>query len=364
MLAKFGVLAVGGLLCADAKVIELGDRLGVGVHSRTDHEAHVAAAGFGGDKMERVYGKYAGLPMGEDALIAANWTKMVGDCNEKLGYAYTLDASGPTEKEPLIVYVTKGGQPAGVGTIVRPGPDGTKGLGAQQANYASPALPSWIKLSNAQLIEVAFRSGAIICDGNMDSSKVGTELTLNPRGGTQQNIPITQDQVEKDGWRQGSCYSGMGFHYFYDMKNSANGKFVFHHETVGPLVPMYHEGEINAIFFMAQQDQGTQVEGGNRWDPAALNATAMCKNGCAPETCSKNFSPPSGGFWNMMHIYFRDHDKVDCKPEENNLDCVALNPARNCCAKDAKEDKPPDDGASRVSVLAASLLALGVASLQ
>ncbi|CAE7369916.1 chl1, partial [Symbiodinium natans] len=102
-----------------------------------------------------------------------------------------------------------------------------------------------------------------------------------------------------------------------------------------PVVTMYHEGEINAIFFAAHLNQvSIPFLAANEWDK-------MCKNTCDTD-CD---FPGVVDSWSTAHIYFRDHTEVTCPSE---LHCSIKFPLRaSCCEASRTEDlhaaqNPPD----------------------
>lgn len=350
-------------------------RLGMPHHS--DHGRHdVSAAdtsgqGFlGGSVMERVYTNYASLPVGREALQAAGWTKHNTECDEHLGYAWTQHSSGPTTRKPLILYTTADGLPAGVGTIIQ------NFMPEQQKKWVtkSPLVAAADSQNDAFQIDVAFRSSDVCTEG-AGHSGIGDRLIVNPGGEDSMEVPLTYD----DSWKLGSCYDGMGTHAFLNT-NDPSSTMPWQTSDLFPIVPMYHEGEISAIFFASVTSQVTiPMIDANWWEPVTLDDAAMCTNAC-DEKC--DFTGNEGKEeWSTMHIYFNDHTKIKCAPD---LECLSegsvFMPGKaSCCpAKASKNHQPegsqPDDkqpGSNEpngvdwvvVGILSGILVALGVSGL-
>lgn len=287
---------------------------------------------FGGDVMERQFMVYNGVPVGEDALRHAGWHKHdENGCDPHLGFGWTKSQSGATKSEPLVVYTTAGGQSAGVGTII-------KGYGRepfptpQQKWASSTHLVGPKNDPEYAHIDVAFRSGSIVCSGASLSFKlsggdaVGDVIIVNPAGPNSKTIPLTEAQSEQEGWRRGSCFDGMGWHRFLDTSR-ADGTLSGKAENLFPVVAMYYEGTVNAIFFASTLDQVSMpILAPNGWDPKSLSPSQMCKNTC-DDDC--DFGETPDGVWSTMHIFLKDHSSVVC-PQSTH--CANSWPLRmGCC---------------------------------
>jgi len=282
---------------------------------------------FGGHKMERTFITYTDLPMGEEALTKKGWHKQNDECDPHLGFAWTEEKLGNTRKKPIVLYTTKGGQPSGVGMMFV-GLDGQEPLPEEQKKWATKAPMTRTTTSEASAhVDVAFRSGEILCSGEKDDAPVGTTLIVNPAGdaGTSLTIPITEAGVKDQGWHRGSCFDGMGWHWFFDT-SKRDGEMSWMADNLFPIVTMFHEGELNAIFFAAHQSQiSLPFLAANEWEPAALDNENMCKNTCDKECDFKGVVDK----WSTAHIYFRDHKEVTCPSD---LTCGITFPLRaNCC---------------------------------
>ena len=233
---------------------------------------------------------------------------------------------GNTKQKPIVLYTTKGGQPSGVG-MAFVGYSGEEPLPEEQKKWATadPLVPDVIDEAVAY-VDVAFRSGEIVCSGEMEEATVGTTLIVNPAGGeNSMTIPTTEAAVKEQGWHRGSCFDGMGWHWFLDTSKQ-DGGMSWMAKNLFPVVTMFHEGELNAIFFAAHTSQiSIPFLAANEWEPATLDNTNMCKNTC-DEDC--DFKGLTKG-WSTAHIYFRDHKEVTCPAD---LHCGITFPLRaNCC---------------------------------
>lgn len=299
---------------------ELGNQLRAG---------HPHEQGFGGSRMERTFTSYQGLPMGEEALKAAGWHKHGTTCDPALGFAWTEEASGATKDHPLKLYTTAGGQPNGVGYIILG--HGEDPLPGPQKKWATEEPIVEPKKGGAQTahVDVAFRTGDIVCSGNKEAAVVGDTLIVNPKGGydNKKVLPLTESGAHGEGWKRGSCFDGMGWHWFLDT-SVGGGRLSWKAENLFPIVTMYHEGEINAIFFASTINQvSIPLLKSNEWEPKALSNSEMCANLCDKDCTFSGLT--SAGPWSTAHIYFRDHSQVTC---DSNLKCGLKFPFRgNCC---------------------------------
>lgn len=258
----------------------------------------------------------------------AGWTKHdENGCDPHLGFGWTKSPSGATQTEPLVVYTTAGGQSAGVGTIIKgygqfPGP-----LPYPQQKWASSApLVEPKNDPDTAHVDVAFRSGSIVCSGETSGDKIGDVVIVNPAGPDSKTIPLTEAQSEQEGWRRGSCFDGMGWHRILDT-SKADGTLGMA-ENIFPVVAMYYEGEINAIFFASILNElSVPVVASNGWDPKLQSYSDMCKNTC-DDDCDFGTTPGHG--WSSMHIYWRDHKSVVCP---KSLQCHFTVPFRGACCE-------------------------------
>jgi len=312
--------------CLIAASLTLSASAELGSLLRSGHANH---ADFGGTVMERTFTMYNGLPVGEDELKTAGWTKNSDKgCDPHLGYSWSQPGSaGPSKSQPLTLYTTAGGQPSGVGVAILG--YGEDPLPAPQKKWATEKPLQSLPTANAVQIDVAFRSGDIICSGEKDQSSIGDTLIVNPKGSadTTMSLPLTETEADAAGWHRGSCFDGMGWHRFLDT-SLKNNKLSWKAENLFPVVTMFHEGQINAIFFLSTINQ-VSIPGiaSNEWEPKSLSSSEMCANTCDKDCTFSGLT--SAGPFSTMHIYFNDHKSVTC---DSSLQCGLPWPIRgNCC---------------------------------
>jgi len=275
-------------------------------------------------------GKYNSFPIGEHALRSAGWTKHNSQCDPNHGFVWTEEASGATKDHPTKLYTTAGGQAAGVGVVIL-SYYGADALPAEQQKWATEnplvGMSSYNHKPVAH-IDVAFRSGAIMCDGSTDSNLLGDTLIVNPGGSSSKTIPLTEGQADAEGYRRGSCFDSMGWHRFFDT-SLENGELSWQSANLFPVVAMYHEGAINAIFFASYINQvSVPFVSYHEWEPLALNDENMCANTCDRDcTFAGN---PHGSSWSTMHIYFNDPKAITC---DHSLHCSLTWPFRGSCCE-------------------------------
>lgn len=264
--------------------------------------------------------------MGEDALKAAGWHKHGAHCDPELGFAWTEDASGANQHHPLKLYTTAGGQPNGVGYIIVGW--GQDPLPAPQKKWATeaPIVEPTRDVTIAHL-DVAFRAGDIVCSGDKETAVIGDTLIVNPKSPNKKVLPLTDKDAKTEGWKRGSCFDGMGWHWFLDT-SIGGGHLSWKAENLFPVVTMYNQGEINAIFFASTINQvSIPILKSNEWEPKSLSNSQMCANLCDKDCTFSGLT--SAGPWSTAHIYFRDHKQVTC---DSNLKCGIPWPFRgNCC---------------------------------
>jgi len=302
------------------------------------HGSRKKQGGFGGSEMERTFMSYKSLPVGDDALKEAGWHKHDGDpCNPHLGFAWTESAEGATKDTPLKLYTTAGGQPAGVGTVIFGSAEKPPLPEAQKKWASSVPMVGPLGVDYAEHIDVAFRSGDIICSGERsgDVSNMGDTLIVNPLDSSNYKVlPLTEDGIEKEGWHKGSCFDGMGWHWFLDTA-VGNNQLSWKAENLFPVVTMYDKGQLNAIFFASTINQvSIPIFKSNEWEPKALSDSEMCGNLCDKDCTFPG--TPGNGPWSTQHVYFRDHSSVTC---DQDLKCAYSGfPFRgSCCAADTSD---------------------------
>jgi len=324
------------------------------VHNQTALAQDVHGAGFGTDVMSRVFTRYHDLPVGEAKLVSGGWHKGAA-CIVPIGYPWTRDASGATIGEPLTMYTNAAGQPSGVGAMM------SKYLPPDQRKYAKDlGGGSW-------QIDVGFRSGDQ-CENVLRTEEIGDQLVVNPGGASTKTIPLTADEAVTQNWQKGSCFNGMGWHYFF---NTAGGTLpmagnFWNKGDVFPVVAMYHQGQINAIFFASVRDQFTYKWGcggckdTNFWEPSTLNQFMMCKNMCHPKDSDCGFERAGSienSEWSTMHIYFRDTAGIGCGEGAN---CFVPGAGMGCCGGSDSDRRPPPTVTSNTSPFPAVIGGLGL----
>jgi len=235
------------------------------------------------------------------------------------------------KKHPLTLYTTAGGQPAGAGVVILG--YGMQPLPEPQKKWATRApVVNYSGDDSVVHIDVAFRSGDVICSGVKDSHAIGDTLIVNPKGSSDLSmiLPLTEKEVAAKGWNRGSCFDGMGWHWFLDTSTGGNA-LSWKAENLFPVVTMYNEGKINAIFFASTINQVSfPLLASNEWEPKSLSSAEMCANLCDKD-CSFSGLTSAGPF-STMHIYFNDHSSVTCP---SNLHCGYTFPFRGqCCDTD------------------------------
>lgn len=198
----------------------------------------------------------------------------------------------------------------------------------------APMVSGW--RGDVAHIDVAFRSGDIICSGAQDNLTIGDALIVNPAGegryggGPKMELPLTDTEAAARGWMRGSCFDGMGWHWFLDT-SMFNGKLSWKAENLFPVVTMYHEGQLNAMFFASTINQvSVPLLQSNEWEPKALSSEEMCMNICDKDCTFSGLT--NAGPFSTMHIFFRDHKSVTC---DSKLKCGITMPFRaNCCEAD------------------------------
>jgi hypothetical protein len=139
--------------------------------------------------------------------------------------------------------------------------------------------------------------------------------------GINYSLPTAKAAAIAAGWVAGSCFSGMGKHYFKQLGDSTAPppqlgtlSFPMKAEKLLPVALMFDEegeaptGLINAIFFTATDRQQSRFpKDSNQWDPAPQPVTSMCKN-----FCDKNCAFTDTSLFSTLHLFFRDYSRVTC----------------------------------------------------
>lgn len=273
-------------------------RVGNGTH---DH-------GFGGGALERTVLVFAGLPLPcndppcDDKLISDGWVKSSDRCDPYIGYQWHQGRTEEDKAHPLVLYTTKAGQPSGVGVRVY---GALPELQQKWANGVSQTGRGEL----TQEIRVAFREGDIICSGEQSEAVLGDRLIVNPGanvdGRKSKALPMNESSAFSEGWHRGACGDGMGWHWWLDTK-VGNNRMSWDANNLFPVIPMYHEGEINAILFASWVVQHGLISS-REWDPVPEPNALMCLGLCDSDCTFKGTN-----MWSGMHVFFRDHKEVKC----------------------------------------------------
>lgn len=211
-----------------------------------------------------------------------------------------------SQKHPTLLYYTKAGQLSGVGVEIYYG------------NPFDSLVEKGVyeKIADKEYrINVALRDSSLTCSGLTDDSNViGDRVVVSPNG-INFNIPTVLSDATALGFYPGSCFSGMGTHYYWDLVSNSKPTWVA--ENLLPVIPMYHNGVINAVFFTTTVVQ-QGVFGANEWEAIPLINTLMCKNFCDSD-CT--FSETS--IWSTFHYYFRDYTTVTCDSCKTGIGCCS-----------------------------------------
>jgi len=190
-----------------------------------------------GDRLLRTYTKYDQLFTNAAAAVQAGFKPVDGHCDPSLGVLYAMDGE-VSKKHPTLLYFTTGGQLSGVGVEMFYGNPAQKLI--DQNFYTVIGKEEY-------RINVAFRPQGFACSGEVDSTHIiGDTIVVQPNGANF-TIPLQVSEATKAGFHPGACFNGMGTHYFMDLQS--HSKPTWEAENLMPVIPMYHDGEINAIFF-------------------------------------------------------------------------------------------------------------------
>eukprot|EP00122_Pirum_gemmata_P017309 Pgem_evm1s16201 len=229
-----------------------------------------ATIGEGEPTLSHIFTKYDAMPLTMQEAVSVGYevdqrlveeTQNGNVCDPNIGIPFT---HGNSKNNPYVLYYTNQGQLSGLGTRVH--------------DYVMPKLLDlqyFQQVSNAEyLIQVStryFENGADMCSGEIDENEpIGNQIVVQPNGANDR-IPIEESsEMLQNNYRKGSCFDGMGFHYFKDLATPDN-TMSWVAENLMPVVPMYHEGKINAIFFASAYRQQSFIPGfNNGWEPIPL----------------------------------------------------------------------------------------------
>jgi len=159
-----------------------------------------------GDRLIRDYTEYHSLPSTASDASAAGWVSN-GTCTEGLGIAYTFNATFAQKQYPITLFFTPAGQAAGIRVTV---------FGEVKANLIKHGY--FIEVNNNEFfIAVSFRDTNSVCSSAKSSYYLGDRLVVN-QNTVAADIPVLVSDLAAKGWVKGSCFAGMGYHYFYDIQ--------------------------------------------------------------------------------------------------------------------------------------------------
>jgi len=258
-----------------------------------------------GSDFFRDYTEYYPLPMNTSMASAAKWVQNATSCDPNLGIRWNQEKNGVLESNPISLFFTPTGQLAGIGVTIY----GDVFQNLVNLGYLQPL--GVLQGYQAYFLSITFRNSSTICSGNMSPDEIGDTLIVNANSIAVQ-LPPTEDQAINALWSPGSCFSTMGYHYFYDLATAPNMSWVG--ANLLPVVMMYNEGNFNAFFFASGIEQISFLDT-NQWDPAPLPNILMCKNWCNPK-CTFNDT----SLWSTMHIYTNNYKEVKC-PGDCSISC-------------------------------------------
>lgn len=273
------------------------------------------------------------------SLPDADGTLTEAACTPDMGTPYTIGGVRDSAT-PLTLHFSAAGQITGVSLDVYDHGDPVHTEWVQTMIYRGILTPGGA--SAPDTLTVAFRdtSGdADLCHadtiyeervgtqlGVLFSAEAGSTFPLTSEGYERRTLttqlPLTASAAQEQGYHRGSCFSGMGWHYFKDLTTS-DGSVVWEdfHTNLIPIVPMYdpESGQLNAFFFAISPDQAPGFFPRHPvYDPAPLPQFAMCQNMCGG-FCT-DLAP--SGTWNTMHFYLHDHNKESLSCADESLKCL------------------------------------------
>ena len=268
-------------------------------------KAAVAAVAFGvseavyvgdvGDRMIRTYTKYVKLPITEVEAKTAGWVSDSPSCTE-FGLPFSLKGSqgfNGSEDNPTTLYYTPTGELSGISVDVFWAPPPQNLI---DAGYFTKLGDKHYRLG------VAFRANP--CLNQTQHHIIGDRVVIQPNA-VNRSLPLNLSQAVAEGWTKGSCFSGMGTHYFFDL--ATHPKMSWQAANVLPVVIMFNNNhDLQAIFFASWENQ-VQISGAHGWEPIPLINPLMCKNMCDKE-CTFNGTHA----WSTYHVYFRDLSVATC----------------------------------------------------
>eukprot|EP01064_Diplonema_japonicum_P029011 TRINITY_DN4596_c5_g1_i1.p1 TRINITY_DN4596_c5_g1~~TRINITY_DN4596_c5_g1_i1.p1 ORF type:complete len:278 (+),score=66.39 TRINITY_DN4596_c5_g1_i1:64-897(+) len=248
-----------------------------------------------GDRLIRTFTKYVPMPVTMDVAKKTGWAPSAGSqCDPNYGIPYVNASLGLSRHAPTTMYFTPAGQVSGMSVDVF--------VAAPPQNLIN--LGYFVKIDeNRYRLGLSFRENS--CDTANQSTPIGTRIMVGP-GTANKSLPLTRNDAVASNWFAGSCFAGMGTHYFYDLSTAP--KMSWNADQVLPVVTMFNNaGDIQAIFFASTIVQ-EQDFSPNTWEPIPLTNPLMCMNTCDP-ACS--FAGTAA--WSTYHVYFKDLSAATCQ---------------------------------------------------
>jgi len=278
--------------------------------------AMTATAAFQlGENLTTIYTKNFPQPVTVEEASAQGWKARVSQCDPDLGIPYTQGGED-ARATPMTIYFTSGGQISGIGTDVY---DKVEARLLTEQYYTEVSTKRWH-------IAVAFRPPEQMCSGQTYPAKVGDRVVVSPKG-AKRVIPWEESGAKAEGYHRGSCFDGMGWHYFLDLETAPT--MSWRSANLMPIVPMYNlDGQFHAFFFASSKKQQGLINP-RGWEPIFLITPLMCKN-----TCDKDCVFKGAYGFSTMHIYFNDYTA-------QNVQCPATTqcspPGIGCCESESAE---------------------------
>jgi len=249
---------------------------------------YASAQGIGDGSLYRTFGIYAALPMNSYDAINQGWTNYT-DCDPNLGVGFSYSSGGPDQLNPITLYMSAGGQIAGL----------------SNTHYGQPDNDYWLATDDGNwILSISFRpNDANLCDPEYKYNEpLGVQVVLNQGSEPSIAIPLDEQDAISADFTEGGCIGNMGTHWSLDLATAPYMSWVA--ANLLPIMPMYHNGQIDAVLFNTPNVQvGSEPLG--PWEPPLVEAL-MCYNWCN-DTCTW-----SNDWWNTMHIFFTDYTQNTC----------------------------------------------------
>jgi len=245
-----------------------------------------------GDRLIRTYTDYVILPLNTSSAHSTGWLSSP-TCNPKLGFAWNYRSTKPSVDYPLTIYFTPNGYPSGIAVEVF----GSVDSNLLQKGFFKQIAPGQWRIS------LTFRPSEEVCGKTASPISIGDRIVVNADT-IAYSIPTTESTAINQKWHKGSCFYGMGHHYFYDLVTAP--MMSWNSSNLLPVVTMYDKGQINAIFIASSTVQ-QGFSGAHWWEPVPLVNYLMCKN-----TCDGDCTFSGTTAWSTFHVYFKQYTQVTC----------------------------------------------------